>query len=238
MPNDPRPKAPGPAEDTLAEDTLAEDTLADHAAIERLADDLVPALVAKLQATGLGEIEVREGSWRVRLRSPGTATAPAATTSTRRSADRGGRGQPGHVAHGQGPSVLGDHTLKGSTNGTQPGLAPVGPGRERHRGTGRDGGGRGGTVGTDRRVVATSPAVGVFQPSRDVTRGSRVRAGDRIGSVDVLGVAEEVVAPADAIVGATLVESGEAVEYGQPLVELDRIGPDTAVDVGGGAGEA
>ena len=40
---------------------------ADHAVIGDLADDLLPALVAKLAATGLGEIEVREGPWRLRV---------------------------------------------------------------------------------------------------------------------------------------------------------------------------
>ena len=43
---------------------------ADHAAIDRLTDELLPALIAKLGATGLGELEVREGAWRVRLRRP------------------------------------------------------------------------------------------------------------------------------------------------------------------------
>ena len=43
---------------------------ADHAAIDRLSTELLPALIAKLGATGLGELEVREGDWRVRLRRP------------------------------------------------------------------------------------------------------------------------------------------------------------------------
>ena len=46
------------------------DRAADHAAIDRLTDELLPALIAKLGATGLGELEVREGGWRVRLRRP------------------------------------------------------------------------------------------------------------------------------------------------------------------------
>ena len=33
----------------------------DHAAIDRLTAELLPALIAKLGATGLGELEVREG---------------------------------------------------------------------------------------------------------------------------------------------------------------------------------
>ncbi len=46
----------------------------------------------------------------------------------------------------------------------------------------------------------------------------------------MLGVAQEVVAPADGIVGATLVEPGQAVEYGQELIviELAARTPDAA----------
>ena len=58
---------------------------ADHAAIDRLSGELLPALIAKLGATGLGELEVREGGWRVRLRRPGDGHAgvPAATGGAR-----------------------------------------------------------------------------------------------------------------------------------------------------------
>ena len=48
-----------------------------------------------------------------------------------------------------------------------------------------------------------------------------MRAGDRLGAVDMLGVAQEVVAPIDGIVGASLVEPGDAVEYGQEIL-VDR----------------
>ena len=82
--------------------------------------------------------------------------------------------------------------------------------------------------GDGMRTVATSPAVGVYQPRPDARSGSRVRAGDRIGAVDMLGIPQEVVAPIDGIVGASLVEPGQAVEYGQELVviePLDDAGP-------------
>ena len=69
--------------------------------------------------------------------------------------------------------------------------------------------------------MATSPAVGIFQPRPELRSGTRVRAGDRLGAVDMLGVAQEVVAPADGIVGATLVAPGEAVEYGQELIVIE-----------------
>jgi acetyl-CoA carboxylase biotin carboxyl carrier protein len=79
-----------------------------------------------------------------------------------------------------------------------------------------------------RRVVATSPAVGFFRPAADRGAGDRVRAGDRLGVVDVLGVPHELVAPVDGIVGASLAESGEPVEYGQALVEIELLGMPTA----------
>ncbi len=174
---------------------------ADHASIDRLAAELLPALIVKLAATGLGELEVREDAWRVRLRRPGTATAAGSPGSgrDRRPADRGSRASGGHAA------------LPGA------GLMPVGPGRE-----GRDG--RDGHAGADsRRVVATSPAVGIYQPRSEARQGTTVRAGDRLGNVDMLGIAQEVVAPADGVVGSSLVEPGDAVEYGQELVVIELV---------------
>jgi hypothetical protein len=58
---------------------------ADHAAIERLADDLVPALIAKLSASGLGEIEVGEDRWTILVRLP----ADRASSPHLRAAERG-----------------------------------------------------------------------------------------------------------------------------------------------------
>jgi acetyl-CoA carboxylase biotin carboxyl carrier protein len=205
---------------------------ADHAAIDRLADELVPALIAKLSATGLGEIEVGEEGWTVRVRRP----ADAATSHNRRSTDRPSRSQPGHAGHGHGPGgfeghrgarearlVAGSGPAPASSNGSGPAAATSGP-------TGVTGGlgsgsgvapGPGGDGPDAHRALATSPAVGIFQPRPETKTGTRVRSGDRLGAVDVLGVPEEVVAPADGIVGATLVEPGQAVEYGQELIVIE-----------------
>jgi acetyl-CoA carboxylase biotin carboxyl carrier protein len=174
-----------PPQDADASSQRAED----HANIDRLADELLPALIAKLAATGLGELEVREGDWKVRLRRPATPTA-------KRPAEKAGRGSSSHGGH---PAVAS--------------LTPVGPGRD-----GRDG--RDGAA-DPRRSVATSPAVGIFQPRTGVRAGTRVRAGDRLGIVDMLGVAQEVVTPVDGLVGASLVEPGDAVEYGQELIVIE-----------------
>ena len=75
------------------DDRAPAERLADHAAIDVLADELIPALIAKLGASGLGEIEVREGEWKVRLRRPADGTAPAGGRRAGRSAAQSG-GRP------------------------------------------------------------------------------------------------------------------------------------------------
>ena len=155
--------------------------LADHTQIEGLAEELLPALIAKLGATGLGELEVREGDWKVRLRRSADGASSGA-----KAAARGARPASGHAEHAHA-------------------VPPVAPPADPHR------------------KAATSPAVGIYHPRPEISSGSRVRAGDRIASVDVLGIPQEVVAPVNGIVGAGLVENGDAVEYGQELVWIELI---------------
>jgi biotin carboxyl carrier protein len=215
---------PMPSATPAREPRTAEARAADHATIERLAEDLVPALIAKLSATGLGEIEIAEEAWTVRVRRPGEASSGHG----RRTSDKPSRSQPGHAGHGHGPAGFEGHrsaretkpvaaTLAGSTNGAGPTKA---------FGADASGGGqRSADDGTDpHRVVATSPAVGVFQPRAEMKPGTRVRNGDRLGAVDMLGIPQEVVAPADGILGASLVEAGQAVEYGQELIVIELAG--------------
>jgi acetyl-CoA carboxylase biotin carboxyl carrier protein len=165
----------------------ADDRAADHAAIGRLSDELLPALIAKLGATGLGELEVREGNWRVRLRRP----AAASGSRDRRAGDRTASERPTEKSPERPPRAHHHHP--------EPSVS----------------------VRNDSRSVATSPAVGVYQPRKDLTAGTRVRAGDRLGAVDMLGIAQEVVSPVDGIVGVSLVEAGDAVEYGQELIVIE-----------------
>jgi biotin carboxyl carrier protein len=174
-----RPKADGSSADER-------DRAADHAAIDRLSEELLPALIAKLGATGLGELEVREGSWRVRLRRPATA---AAGSRERRSGDR-------------------------SNPERSPERTPA-PRPHHHHAEPVA------SVRTESRNVATSPAVGIYQPRKDLTAGAKVRAGDRLGAVDMLGIAQEVISPVDGVVGVSLVEAGDAVEYGQELLVIE-----------------
>jgi biotin carboxyl carrier protein len=173
-------------------------TKQDHAAIGRLADDLLPTLIAKLAASGLGEIEVRQGGWKARLRKPATVAephkAPVAETAVHARA----------AAHGRADE------------------------RERRI--------RDAQEADQGKVVATSPAVGIYSPRRDLAIGMRVRSGDKIGTVDVLGVKQDVVSPVDGIIGSSLAETGEAVEYGQELVRIEL--PETAPAGEAPAGEA
>lgn len=164
--------------------------LADHKQILGLADDLLPALIAKLGATGLAELEVSEGDWKIRLRGPVDGTPGSG-----RAGGRSSRAVTGHPAE---PG----HSNSGRSDGHRP---PAEPASDPYR------------------TAATSPAVGVYHPRSEITSGSRVRAGDRIASVDVLGIPQEVVAPVAGIVGAAMVEAGDAVEYGQELVWIELI---------------
>jgi biotin carboxyl carrier protein len=183
---------PLPADPRRSHADLPEDPAADHAAIDRLTEELLPALIAKLGATGLGELEVREGGWRVRLRRPVGTSAP--------SRER----RPGERASSDRAERVAERPLE---------RAP----RTLHRPLEVK------TARTESRAVATSPAVGIYRPRADLSVGARVRAGDRVGAVDILGVAQEVVAPVDGILGASLVESGDAVEYGQEIVVIEFV---------------
>jgi biotin carboxyl carrier protein len=190
---------------SLAERT-PQDRLEDHAAIDRLADELVPALVAKLGANGLGELEVREGTWRVRLRMPTDGPVAAGRRAT------AGRGSSRAADAPRGEHARGEHarTEAAAATGVGHSSVPAGP--------------ESAPVAGLSRLIATSPAVGYFRPRTELYAGTKVRAGDRIGTVDVLGIGQDLVAPGDGLVGATLVAAGEPVEYGQAVIILEQLG--------------
>jgi biotin carboxyl carrier protein len=192
MPNREEASKPGVADMVLQ-------TRRNHEAIERLAADLLPALIAKLAASGLGEIEVREGGWKARLRMPATADE----------ARRAGKAGEAHGGAHVSPRAAAGHRPEDRDRRLRP--EPEVP---EERG----------------RVAAKSPAVGIYNPRRDLVVGMRVRAGDRIGSVNVLGVGQDVVSPVDGVIGSSLAEAGEAVEYGQELVRIEL--PERVADAG------
>lgn len=181
----------------------------DRESIDRLADEVLPSLIAGFRDGDLGELEVRRGGWRVRLRRPLPADAGDETATNPDRGAKGGKGKrvtrAGHVSAG--------HTGTASGNGQATPMAAVGPGRAadppaaaRQEAT---------------RPTANSPGVGYFIAREGIAGGQAVRGGDVLGHVDVLGVKQEVVAPTDGIVARMLAEQGQAVEYGQELVRLD-----------------
>ena len=158
-------------------DEQLEQTAQARATIARLADEIVPTLIERLTKSDLGELEVRENGWRVRLRRPLTDGAAAAAPVTQSS-----QRQPHPVM--------------------APGSSSGGP-REAPRG------------------LVASPAVGYFAPRKGVEVGSKLRSGDPLGYVDVLGGRQEVVSPMDGSLRGFEVESGQAVEYGQPIARVE-----------------
>jgi acetyl-CoA carboxylase biotin carboxyl carrier protein len=79
-------------------------------------------------------------------------------------------------------------------------------------------------VGPSTLDPVTSPAVGYFVYADGLGPGLSVAAGTEIGFVEMLGIRHEVRAAADGVVRHLVAESGEPVEYGQLLVEIDRTG--------------
>lgn len=160
--------------------------------IARLADDLLPTLITRLSASALGELEVRKGGWRVRLRR---RAADSVDSADSRTAEFGGRAPERRPVRLDGMRPAAE-----SVAATQSETA---------------------THGEPDRGVVRAPAVGYYLPLADVTVGLSLRGGDLLGHVDVLGVRVDVVVPTDGRYARALAESGEAVEYGQPLARLE-----------------
>jgi acetyl-CoA carboxylase biotin carboxyl carrier protein len=66
-----------------------------------------------------------------------------------------------------------------------------------------------------------APAVGYFVYGEGLGPGLAVEKGDPLGYVEVLGVRHDVRAPRSGTVRNLVTETGEAVEYGQVLIELE-----------------
>ena len=70
-------------------------------------------------------------------------------------------------------------------------------------------------------VAAVSPAVGYYIPRDGISPGRPVELREVLGHIDVLGVRQEVVAPGTGVVARVLAQPGEAVEYGQELLQIE-----------------
>jgi biotin carboxyl carrier protein len=194
--------------------------------IARLADDLLPALIARLDASGLGELEVRTDAWRIRLRKPYDRRRGLTLPEGRRrpgepaEATHGRRGEPARSepAHASRPDGGGHGSLAGAghgdPSGEMQGVARIAIEGDAYADP---------AMPADplAPAIAASPAVGYFTPRDGWTTGRHVRSGDVVGYVDCLGVRQDVLAPVDGFLGRLLAQAGEAVEYGQPLVHLD-----------------
>jgi biotin carboxyl carrier protein len=197
--------------------------------LDRLADEIVPLLIARLGDSRLGELEIRDGDWRVRVRRvPRDARATARETA--RAGAAGGAGDHGrsrqgtrresHETGARPPRAATAGQLSGrlgtpSGNGENAGLGPVGPGEPAESARGHA------AADEPRRVVARAPAVGYYQPADGLSTGKILAADDVIGQIDVLGVRQAVTSPAAGIVSRLLAQAGEAVEYGQELLQID-----------------
>ena len=75
-------------------------------------------------------------------------------------------------------------------------------------------------------IVVRAPRLGIYSRSSGagqppcVRKGDKVRADQTIGTVDVLGEIHPVSAGACGSIEQILVEDGQLVEYGQPLVVM------------------
>src|SRR3954452_6432129 len=79
---------------------------ADHESLARLSETLVPAIVAKLTGTGLGEVEVREGDWRIRVRRPlGGAAVSSRRADRPRLSTAGSHASASHAAPRSAPTL-------------------------------------------------------------------------------------------------------------------------------------
>ncbi len=76
-------------------------------------------------------------------------------------------------------------------------------------------------TGAAARHPVTAPAVGYFVYADGLGPGIAIEKGDSIGWVEMLGVRHDVRAPRRGTVRHLIAESGEAVEYGQPLVDVE-----------------
>jgi acetyl-CoA carboxylase biotin carboxyl carrier protein len=156
-------------------DATIADPIGDATPFDAVISEVIPALAARLRASGLAELEVRTGDWRVRVRRdvPTGPRPPRAAT-----------GKAG--AHDRGAAVV--------------------------------------PTGSDQNGVARSPAVGYFVPALTSEVGRIVRSGDVLGHVEMLGIQHDVAAPIDGVVIRAIASSGEAVEYGQPLLLVEAGG--------------
>jgi acetyl-CoA carboxylase biotin carboxyl carrier protein len=223
------------------------------ARIEGLADDLLPALIARLESSALGELEVRTADWRVRLCKGAGGEDRAAALAVSVAGTSGSAGGFAAAGHDHGVPLARELATTGAhlasavgvlaAGGTGAGTAAAGsrggaavaaphlpvPSRVLAGGTGTGTAApqHHGPADTAIVHVAVSPAVGFLVVRDGYGPGRAVLAGEVVGHVDCLGVMRDVTAPEDGVIARNLAEQGEAVEYGQPLFDIEPRAPET-----------
>ena len=151
----------------------------------------IKKLIDLLEASNLSEIEIKEGEESVRL-----ARAPKGAQMV--------HAAPVHVAHEAPRAMPMQSPVDGPTGGGKPSS---------------DGGGAALPDGD----VVRAPMVGTFyaSPSPDkppfVTVGQQVKAGDTLGIIEAMKMFNPIEAEVSGTVLAIKCESGQPVEFDQPL---------------------
>jgi acetyl-CoA carboxylase biotin carboxyl carrier protein len=150
-------------------------------------------LIELLEESNLAEIEIKEGEESVRL-SRGASGAPMLYAQA-----------PAHGAPQRAEPVMPMQSpVEAATGGRAPAAEPAGSGLPAGH-------------------VVTSPMVGTFyaSPAPDkppfVTVGQAVKAGDTLGIIEAMKMFNPIEADASGTVLAIACESGQPVEFDQPL---------------------
>jgi acetyl-CoA carboxylase biotin carboxyl carrier protein len=150
------------------------------------------SLIDLVQQSGIAELEITEGEEKVRISRGGVSAAPQAVPVAQVVTIP----QPG----APGPTVAGAPAAPAE------GEAAAAPAPEGH--------------------VIRSPMVGTFYRSSApgakvfVEVGQAVKAGDTLCIIEAMKLLNEIEADRDGVVKAILAESGQPVEYGEPLFIL------------------
>ena len=155
-------------------------------------------LIDLVQESGIAELEITEGEEKVKIVKGGEATvtplAPAASVAA--------PATTATAAAGAGPA-----SAAGAPASAAAPAAPEAPAPSGH--------------------VLKAPMVGTFyrSPSPDakvfVEVGQNVKAGETVCIIEAMKLMNEIEADATGMVKAILVENGQPVEYGQPLLIIE-----------------
>lgn len=152
----------------------------------------IKKLIELVDESGVAEIEIKEGEESVRIRSRidvPTAMHPSVMVPS----------APPVGSHASGHATANDASVQNTSPSPSESSVPDGH-------------------------VVTSPMVGTLYraPSPDapsfVEVGKTVKMGDTLCIVEAMKMMNQIEADKDGVVAAILVENGQPVEYGQPLV--------------------